>query len=1838
MLFWIFMTVILKVIFVNGVAVRNAEVGNYGGCPKGATGQFPYDSDCRKFYNCWKGRGMLSVCAPGTFFNPDTLECDFPEKVNCFTSRLVNKQYYRGSEPNVPSGYTKRSSPSSTPIYHDPRYHQHHHHHHEHQGYPFYHQHHHHPYHEHHHPNVNLQPSNPPSVSEDPLNPSIDIRQRGSTSVQGFRGSQGNTLPEDNIRLQGSSYSPSDSQLSTPFTNAQGGSSYSPSLTRTESNVNVYRKNSSPNTNRYSPYGGNPSSRDTGIPRETVRSPPFNYGNSPNQPSYQGNVPSPGDLQNGQTPLDIGQLPEEIPFNTRPTEDQPISSVDLRPSQSPVVPKPTYTNQEETNRHSGVQPPRSSYGRQLPLYPVYKNPETVQHSPLPDAFINTFPIKETVWQSSNSDFNIRHSSDGNTLVNKDRSYRPSTDSSRTVSNSGGQVPLNSYERNNEGRFRTEIKSNSQQVPQYGNYYPNSESPRKSLSSDSSFLQNIADDDDLNRNKPIQSFPNQGNYDESLITRDNVHLNHQVSPVLPKVTRYEKCPSQFTGLLPHINCHKFLSCASGRTYLMDCSNETRFNPELLMCDYPDKVECDEPDFSVDGNFESAESNPEPVFTGPGEQKFYEQELSVRQSSGKAISDNGRHNVIHKPHPDNPDLRGFFIQPTKESVTTVEGIIEQNPKKDICTGGDCEIGQIQEVTNVKNTTDKHSFRPSDPSSKKLSQSSIVLGQQTKLDRQRVRLRGGPSEREGYVEVLVSDDHGWGVLCDSRNQWIQQEADIVCRTMGYTRGAELFWQGKPAADNVTYNSLVAANNVRCVGYEESIMDCFFSEEKECNIERDAVWTKCRSNIQSQCLPGEKSLFDKCYHLVIPNEEDAQGLVGFSQGEAIAHCQAMGGHLLNIMSQVENDFISEWLIRQDSVDTVMTSGVGVSVMGMPIWIWEGSEDAFSYQNWWPGWRNSKSVAPQTHASRALCIVLRRWFSCPDFESKAETRLCDTQYFFWDVEDCGSMPNTLPYICKRPANKIGCIMGTGLNYRGGANVSITGTLCLPWDSNEVAPLLKYKVSEADKKLSLSGHNYCRNAGGTDSQPWCFVRKLGGVTKEYCDIPQCSKGIEKSAHYAKYKCRNNEFSCFPSSECVPKIKICDGQLDCSNGADENNCTETLLKFSHFPYSKLLSSKIDTKSNISLPTCATLCLDNSRCRSFSYSTEEKECVLSESNVGLSGALIKNEKKWNYYELKTKSLRCDGLFVCENGKCLSNSTLCNNKDDCGDKSDEKNCTWLENEFKIKLTGSSVLNEGTIQVFAFGSWGLICDDQFDLRDADVACRHLGYPLGAAEIKRYTFPNVTGGNEPKFLLDDVECRGDEDTLAECQHAGWGVHDCQPHEAAGLVCKLTEMECGTNYWQCKGTKECIPINFLCDGLPDCSDHSDENAHTCEEPFSVRLVGIGGDSRSNKVTEGRLEVKRFGVWGTVCDDDFWINEAQVVCNSLGFNGPAKVYKEAAYGAGSGIIWLDGVHCAGNETALTDCIHESWGQTNCRHNEDVAVACSPQNYNMDNGGQEIETSIETNFLNIDDILPEKCGTVSPDFYVVTSNFKPRVVSGYETVKGSYPWQASIRVKSVSGKSSHWCGAVIISKYHVLSAGHCLRDYIKSFYYVRVGDFDTELVEGTEQELEVEELWIHPQLDAGTRLNNDLAIVKVKEPGFVFNDWVAAACLPSNVKDATEFRAGSNCTISGWGSDGSPGSGFARTLHATWLQILPDELCKSKEVYGSGAITEGMFCAGSLTGGTDSCQGDSGGPLLCWKEDRLTLYGITSWGHGCGKLNSPGVYTKVNHYIDWIYNKLISSMKY
>ena len=66
---------------------------------------------------------------------------------------------------------------------------------------------------------------------------------------------------------------------------------------------------------------------------------------------------------------------------------------------------------------------------------------------------------------------------------------------------------------------------------------------------------------------------------------------------------------------------------------------------------------------------------------------------------------------------------------------------------------------------------------------------------------------------------------------------------------------------------------------------------------------------------------------------------------------------------------------------------------------------------------------------------------------------------------------------------------------------------------------------------------------------------------------------------------------------------------------------------------------------------------------------------------------------------------------------------------------------------------------------------------------------------------------------------------------------------------------------------------------------------------------------------------------------------------------------------------------------------------------------------------------------------------------------------------------------------------------------------------------------------------------------------------------------------------------------------------------------------------MFCAGLKEGRKDSCTGDSGGPLLCETENDMgekqwTLFGITSFGEGCGQKGKYGIYTKVPNFKNWI----------
>lgn len=137
---------------------------------------------------------------------------------------------------------------------------------------------------------------------------------------------------------------------------------------------------------------------------------------------------------------------------------------------------------------------------------------------------------------------------------------------------------------------------------------------------------------------------------------------------------------------------------------------------------------------------------------------------------------------------------------------------------------------------------------------------------------------------------------------------------------------------------------------------------------------------------------------------------------------------------------------------------------------------------------------------------------------------------------------------------------------------------------------------------------------------------------------------------------------------------------------------------------------------------------------------------------------------------------------------------------------------------------------------------------------------------------------------------------------------------------------------------------------------------------------------------------------------------------------------------------------------------------------------------------------------------------------------RVIHGNEATKGHHPWQATIRVKGINGKSSHWCGAVLLSKHHILTAAHCLHGYAKGAYLVRLGDHQSNVVEDSEMEVFIEDWYVHEHFRKGQNMNNDIALVLLKFPAR-FSEYIQPICLPDT---DTKYSAGMNCTISGWGS--------------------------------------------------------------------------------------------------------------
>ncbi|GFR64782.1 deleted in malignant brain tumors 1 protein, partial [Elysia marginata] len=321
-----------------------------------------------------------------------------------------------------------------------------------------------------------------------------------------------------------------------------------------------------------------------------------------------------------------------------------------------------------------------------------------------------------------------------------------------------------------------------------------------------------------------------------------------------------------------------------------------------------------------------------------------------------------------------------------------------------------------------------------------------------------------------------------------------------------------------------------------------------------------------------------------------------------------------------------------------------------------------------------------------------------------------------------------------------------------------------------------------------------------------------------------------------------------------------------------------------------------------------------------------------------------------------------------------------------------------FQVRLADDSLRtseNHGIVEIREGGVWGRICMDGFTDTEASIACKQVGNFTGGT-----TYLHLFKNRLP-MLWGKTTCSGDEVSINQCGHESPAVNDNCGYDGndAGVLCyknegvqyRLTGLStpskgrvevgvdgnfgtvCAVN-WRadnsrvlCRslGYRDGIPSRetssqlpslptqfsfFLCDG-------SESNLLSClNSGFDGgRLVIFcGGDAYTecynseieitdirlgdNATSTGRVEVKVSGLeeWGTVCDDKWDDADATVVCKYLGFGGGRALFEGHADGTGK--ILLDNVECIGNESSLSECLHQGINSHNCEHSEDAGVEC------------------------------------------------------------------------------------------------------------------------------------------------------------------------------------------------------------------------------------------------------------------------------------------------------------
>lgn len=269
-------------------------------------------------------------------------------------------------------------------------------------------------------------------------------------------------------------------------------------------------------------------------------------------------------------------------------------------------------------------------------------------------------------------------------------------------------------------------------------------------------------------------------------------------------------------------------------------------------------------------------------------------------------------------------------------------------------------------------------------------------------------------------------------------------------------------------------------------------------------------------------------------------------------------------------------------------------------------------------------------------------------------------------------------------------------------------------------------------------------------------------------------------------------------------------------------------------------------------------------------------------------------------------------------------------------------------------------------------------------------------------------------------------------------------------------------------------------------------------------------------------------------------------------------------------------------------------------------------------------------------------------------QPKIINGEPALATQVPWQLALLQVTTDDSLYYSCGATLIDKKWAVTAAHCV-DSIDADRHFEVLAGTYNLSQRTQaQQIAVKRVILHPQYQANINLDNDIALLELKQAVDLQACGARCQVLPWMSLDKEPVYAANSfpVQVAGWGQminidceqepakcqqlrddsvDGAP-------LQPAILQVGQLAMVSCPNIFYEMAgrnwpITSNMLCAkGRHTKKpADTCVGDSGSGLVAnLAAAQPILTGITSWGQGaeCGDPAHPGVYTRVAQYDDWL----------